>query len=207
MPDNEMVWVPKGALTDIGDAIREKLGVASTYKLDEMPDAIDGIGGGITPTGTIQITTNGTHDVTEYADANVNVQPNLQSKTVNQNGTVTPDQGYDGLSSVLVNVSGGGGGSDQLMSHGQVSNTSTYMTANFDTPIDFSDYDMIAVILYEGQTIHAGGTGTPGVFFIERNSFGSGAYFTMSISTTSISCTNYRGSYMDLYVDVYGVNL
>lgn len=64
---------------------------------------------GVTPTGTISITTNGVHDVTAYASASVNVQagePNLQAKTgitpTESSQTVTADTGYDGLSSVQI---------------------------------------------------------------------------------------------------------
>ena len=71
-------------------------------------------GGGDEPTGTIDITSNGVKNVKSYASANVNVQPDLESKSItiteNTTTTITPTTGKDGLSSVQVttNVSGGG---------------------------------------------------------------------------------------------------
>lgn len=66
-------------------------------------------GGALVTQTTKNITANGTVDTTTNNEVVVSVQPNLQTKTATQNGTVTPDSGYDGLSSVVVNVSGGGG--------------------------------------------------------------------------------------------------
>ena len=108
----------KSDLVNAADAIRSKLGVTDTYYVSELSSAIQSIEtGGIVPSGTISITENGTVDVTQYASAEVNVSssPSLQSKSVtytaNGTATITPDEGYDGLSSVdvTVNVSGGGG--------------------------------------------------------------------------------------------------
>lgn len=65
--------------------------------------------------GTLNITTNGTKNVTNYASVSVNVSggggATLQSKSVSftptesaQSSVVTPDTGYDGLSEVNVSV-------------------------------------------------------------------------------------------------------
>ena len=62
----------------------------------------------IIPSGTLQITDNGAKDVTNYKNVNVNVEPNLEQKTVTitENGTteVTPTAGKDGISKVTINT-------------------------------------------------------------------------------------------------------
>jgi hypothetical protein len=60
----------------------------------------------VVDSGTKEITKNTTEplDVKKYEFVEVNVQPKLQSKTVGKNQTVKPDNGYDGLSEVIVQV-------------------------------------------------------------------------------------------------------
>lgn len=68
------VLVDKTKLDYLANAIADKSGEALTMTLDEMVEAVDGIevgGGGITPTGNINITQAGVTDVTNYATATV----------------------------------------------------------------------------------------------------------------------------------------
>ena len=68
------VLIDRDKLDVLANAISAKSGEALTLTLDEMVDAVDGIetgGGGITPTGNIDITSAGVTDVTNYATATV----------------------------------------------------------------------------------------------------------------------------------------
>lgn len=60
-------------LSAIGDAIREKTGSSELLKLNDMPNAIRGIQSGEQPTETIDIDSEGVHNVLNYANANVNI--------------------------------------------------------------------------------------------------------------------------------------
>lgn len=155
-----VVAISDSILTDIADAIRSKNGTEDTYKPSEMPDAIEAIsGGGITPTGTKNITANGTNiDVAQYAYADVDV-PNTyasgdegkvvsngslvsqSSDTVTTNGTVDTTL----INSLTVNVSGGGGNNN--FAKGSFTIETGVTTYTFDTGIDYD-----CLILFEDAT-------------------------------------------------------
>ena len=107
----ERVAITESLLDTLADAISTKSGESTPLTLAEMTDAVNGISA---PTGTININSNGTHNVLQYATAEVNVPSGaatLQSKSKSytptesaQTETVSADVGYDGLSSVDVSV-------------------------------------------------------------------------------------------------------
>jgi hypothetical protein len=68
------VLVDDSSLSGIGSVIRSKNGSNTTYKPSEMAAAINALEMGITPSGSLSVTSNGTYDVSQYASVVVNIE-------------------------------------------------------------------------------------------------------------------------------------
>lgn len=112
--------------------------------IENLASTIDTVTGGGSVEGTIYTTTNGTYDVAQYANADVNVSvpttpvdpPVLTTKEITENGTYNAsDDNADGYASVIVSVAGSGG--DDLNKF--ITNTATELTVNLTdiTPYAF----------------------------------------------------------------------
>lgn len=94
--------------TLIATAITDKgVQTAATDSFSTMATNISNIsgGGGITPTGTIQISANGTYDVTQYASADVSTPVPTGTFNITTNGTYDVSQ----YANASVSVPSGGG--------------------------------------------------------------------------------------------------
>ena len=130
------VLVTESYLSDIADSIRSKTGSSATYTPAEMSDAIDGISssGGITPSGTKTITTNGSHDVTAYATASVSVPASaVDSGSVSISSNGTHDVVGYATANVSVPASAVDSGSVTLTTNG-THNVVGYASAVVDVP-------------------------------------------------------------------------
>ena len=199
------VVVTRSKLDLLADSVSAKSGESLPLTIGEMKVAVDGIvlnsqiigdgelevdendylyfddngGGGITPTGTINITTNGTHDVTNYASANVNVSTSVQTQTKSatpseSQQTITPDSGYY-LSSVTVGAIDSG-----YVVSGVSRKSSTDLTVSGATVTAPAGYYESAA----SKSIASGSAGTP--------SASKGTVSNHSISVTP-SVTNTTG--------------
>lgn len=178
--------ITQNGQTDVTQYATADVNVPNSYAAGDEGKVVQN--GALVAQTSETVTQNGTYDTTTKDEVVVSVQPNLQSKTVTQNGTVTPDSGYDGLSSVVVDVSGGGGAIPDLVL--------------MYTPVSVSGGSLIALIPYASQyQLNNFGTSTQdGRQCWFRNGYG----VTTNIIITKISAGTYKKLYVKTRVWVYG---
>lgn len=214
------VLVDETALQNIADAIRTKNGTQNTYKPGQMADAIEAIpSGGITPTGTVNINTNGTTDVTQYASANVAV-PNSYaaadegkvvsngalvaqtSKNISANGTVDTTLNNQ----VVVAVPNSYSASDE----GKVVSNGALVAQGSDTVTANDTYD---TTLINSLTVNVSGSGGGAILDTYRAVVGrtlSGRFEDSSLTQIGESgfrsCTGITSVFLNGITSDYGNN-
>ena len=100
--DEKRYVVKEQSLKNLADGIREKIGTTTSYDIDEMVVAIDGIG--LPELEELNVTENGEYTPTKYgySKVTVDVQPELEELTITKGGIYTPTK-Y-GFSKVTANV-------------------------------------------------------------------------------------------------------
>lgn len=200
------VLVEEYNLEEIARAIRNKNGSSDLYYPSEMPDAIEAISGSATLISKT-ITENGTYSATDdsadgYGSVTVEVENSYEaadegkvvssgvlvaqtSRTVMENGTYDTTENNE----LVVNVSGGGGGSE----------TEPTLPAEYQE-VEYIDFDNKSWVTISGRTI-SGGFGIISVIEIKqdanssmRSAFGcdvsgSSGYLFRTYITTSNGLT------------------
>ena len=175
------VLVSEYSLQDIGDAIRLKNGLSTTYKPREMPAAIIAIETGTVVSGDDSYIEDDTLVIND--DHGGGGQPNLQSKTVTpttSQQSVTPDSGYDGLSSVTVNA---------IPSQYIVPSGTKSITAN-GTGIDVTAYASVDVNVPTG-----GGSSKNVQAYLGYDEKHTGQYAATNVSLTVAKSGTYKVSW------------
>lgn len=122
----------------IANSLRAKTGTSGKIIADDFPNVIDSLStGGIIPTGTKSITSNGTHDVKSYENAEVNVP--IPDGYIKPSGTksITTNGTHDvtNVASATVNVPTGitPTGTKEITSNG-THDVTNFASANVNVP-------------------------------------------------------------------------
>ena len=103
--NNVKALISTSKLTNLANAIRNKIGEVKSYTIDEMVEKINGMDSSILT--SLDVTTNGTYTpdtgVDGFSAVTVDVNPDLRPLSVSENGSYEPD-GFDGYSEVSVDV-------------------------------------------------------------------------------------------------------